>query len=291
MSTSHDQDQGDNSYMMMMDYESGAEMIRLLDQDRLFTRGMGGLLAERNNDFQGIERVLDVGCGPGGWAQELAFAHRDIEVVGIDISEAMIGYACNQARIQSLENLSFHIMDILQPLDFPDNTFDLVNARLLGFLRPDFWPTLLREYVRITRPSGLIRLTETEMTVSNSPAMEQEHQWFFSALWRAGQSFSADGHRLNITAVLAPLLRQAGCQNVQVRAHAIDWSRGADAHQAMWNDSRIGFKLLEPFYLATQVAAQEELDETYERMCVEVLQDNFSAVHYLLTAYGEKPLT
>src|ERR1051326_7432615 len=122
MSTSQVPDDDANSYMMMMDYESGGEMIRLLDQDRLFTRGMGGLLAERNNDFQDIERVLDVGCGPGGWSQELAFAHRDIEVVGIDISEAMIGYARNQARIQSLENLSFHIMDILQPLDFPDNT-------------------------------------------------------------------------------------------------------------------------------------------------------------------------
>jgi ubiquinone/menaquinone biosynthesis C-methylase UbiE len=287
MTPSQDSNQEANSYMM--DHESGAEMIRLLDQDRVFTRAMGGLLAEHNNDFQNIERVLDVGCGPGGWSQELAFAHPEIEIVGIDISEAMIAYARNQAHIQGFENLSFRLMDILQPLDFPDNSFNLVNARLLGFLRPSFWPTLLQEYVRITRPGGLIRLTETEMSLSNSPALEQEHQWFFTALWRAGQSFSPDGHRLNITAVLAPLLRQAGCHNVQVKAHIIDWSREAEAHQALYKDMQVGFKLMEPFYLATQVATQKELDETYERMCIEMQQDNFSAVHYLLTAYGEKP--
>ena len=54
------------------DPESGAEMARLIDQDRLITRCMGGLLPERSNDFSGIHRVLDIGCGPGGWVLELA---------------------------------------------------------------------------------------------------------------------------------------------------------------------------------------------------------------------------
>jgi hypothetical protein len=43
------------------DPESGAEMARLLEQDRLITQGMGGLFPERSNDFSGIQRVLD-GC-------------------------------------------------------------------------------------------------------------------------------------------------------------------------------------------------------------------------------------
>jgi predicted O-methyltransferase YrrM len=276
-----------NTYMI--DHESAAEMARLLNQDRIFTEAMGGLLSERANDFSGIKRVLDAGCGPGGWTQELAFAHPGIEVTGIDISETMIKYAHAQARVQGLDNAHFQIMDLQQPLKFPDDSFDLVNARLLGFFSPAFWPQLVQEYVRITRPGGLIRLTETEMSVSNSPALEQEHSWFFQALWRAGQSFSSNGERLTITAQLAPLLRRAGCCNVQVRAYAIDWSCGTPAYEAIYKDMQVGFKLMEPFYLATGVATQEELDKTYQQMLIEIQQETFSAAHYLLSASGEKP--
>src|SRR6266436_6885658 len=106
------------------DPESGAEMARLMDQDRLITRGMGGLFPERS-DLSGIQRILDVACGPGGWAQEVAFAYPEIEVVGFDISRAMIDYANAFARVQGLHNLSFQVMDILQPLTFPDSSFDL----------------------------------------------------------------------------------------------------------------------------------------------------------------------
>lgn len=277
----------ENSYFI--DHESVAEMARLLDQDRLFTRAMGGLLSERANSFQGIERVLDIGCGPGGWAQEVAFAHPETHVVGIDLSRTMINYARAQAQVQHLNNTAFQVMDIQQPLEFPDNSFDLINARLLGFFPPVFWATLVQEYVRVTRPGGLIRLTETEMSVSNSPALEQELDWFFRSAWQAGLSFSPNGHRLAITAMLAPLLRQAGCRNVQIKAHALDWSAGSDIHQSMSHGMQVGFKLMEPFYLNTGVATQEEMDLTYQQMLIEMRQDTFGAVHYLLTVYGEKP--
>src|SRR4051812_46651907 len=99
-----------------IDTESAAEMARLLDQDRLLTQGMGGLLVERNNDFSGITRVLDVGCGPGGWVQEVAFTSPEIEVIGIDISRTMIEYAQTQAQVQHLDNAVFAIMDATRPL-------------------------------------------------------------------------------------------------------------------------------------------------------------------------------
>ncbi len=277
-----------NEYMI--DHESAGEMARLLHQDRIFTEAMGGLLAERDNDFSGMKRVLDAGCGPGGWTQEVAFANQDIEVIGVDISETMINYARAQAKVQRLDNLHFQVMDLQEPLAFPDNAFDLVNARLLGFFTPEFWPQLIQEYLRITRPGGLIRLTETEMSISNSAALEQEHSWFFRSMWKAGQSFSPNGERLTITAQLAPLLRRAGCRNIQVRAYAIDWSFGAPAHEAIYEDMRVGFKLIEPYYLATGVATQEEMDKTYQQMLIEVQQESFAGVHYLLSASGEKPV-
>ncbi|MGZ3621747.1 MAG: methyltransferase domain-containing protein, partial [Ktedonobacteraceae bacterium] len=81
------------SNVYISDPESGAEMARLIDQDRLVTKGMGGLFPERSNDFSGMHRVLDGACGPGGWALEIAFKYPEIEVVGFDVSQAMIDYA------------------------------------------------------------------------------------------------------------------------------------------------------------------------------------------------------
>src|SRR2546426_4381475 len=132
MERSADIPRNQNTYVL--DSESAAEMARLISQDHLVTEHMGGLLAERPN-FSHIHRVVDIACGPGGWAQEVAFAHPNIEVVGIDISKTMIEYANAQAEVQNLTNLEFLVMDVHSPLEFPDESFDLVNARfLIGFI-------------------------------------------------------------------------------------------------------------------------------------------------------------
>src|SRR2546421_12759657 len=121
-------DHPDSDSVYFNDPENVAEMARLLGQDHYITKGMGGLLSERL-DLSGIQRILDVACGPGGWALEVASTYPNIEVVGIDVSRAMIGYANTQARVQGLDNASFQVMDIQKPLNIPDGSFELVNAR------------------------------------------------------------------------------------------------------------------------------------------------------------------
>src|SRR5689334_21298094 len=123
---SHDEKQ--NTYVI--DTESAAEMARLMRQDQLMTAGMGGILSEI--DLSGIQRVLDLACGPGGWPLDVAYTYSDMEVVGVDISERMITYARAQAQVQQRTNVSFRVMNILQPLDFADASFDLINARFLS---------------------------------------------------------------------------------------------------------------------------------------------------------------
>ena len=270
------------------DPESGAEMVRLLDQDRLITQGMGGLFPERSNDFSGIERVLDVACGPGGWAQEVAFAHPEIEVVGFDISQAMINYARMQAQAQGLDNLSFQVMDLLKPLDFPDRSFDLVNARFINFLPAAAWPQLVQEFRRITRPGGFIRLTESEWWYfTTSPALENLNAMLISALKIRG-SFSQTGRFTGSLPMLASLLRDAGCVNIQLVPHAIDFSAGTAAYERFRQDAAVVFKLFQPFIVRTGVARQEEVDRLYEQMLLEMLQDDFHGLMLPLTAWGEK---
>ena len=63
------------------------ELTRLEIQDKMLTIGMGGVLPELA-DPTILRRVLDAGCGTGGWLMETAKTYPTIEnLVGVDISD------------------------------------------------------------------------------------------------------------------------------------------------------------------------------------------------------------
>ena len=277
----------ENRYVI--DTESAAEMARLIGQDLLMTKAMGGLFPQEV-DLSHVQRVLDIACGPGGWVQEVAFAHRDMEVVGIDISRPMIEYAWALTKVQGLDNATFRVMDALKPLDFADNSFDWVNTRLLcGFMPPAAWPTIIQECLRLTRPGGVIRLTETEYGISNAPTFEKFSGMFTNALKLVGQSFSPDGRHIGITPMLGRLLRDAGCRNIRKTAYVIDYSAGEEAHIAVCHDMMVVFKLVQPFLMKMGQTTEEEFDELYQRVLAEMMSNDFCAIWYYLSAWGEKP--
>jgi SAM-dependent methyltransferase len=210
-------------------------------------------------------------------------------VVGVDISRAMIGYAQAQVQVQGLENASFQVMDIQQPLNFPDDSFDLVNARFINFLPAAAWPRLMREFGRITRSGGIIRLTESEWWYfTNSPALESLNAMIIGALKRQGESFSQSGRFTGVLPMLGRFLLDAGCVNVNYRSHAIDYSYGTEAHEGFRHDAAIVFKLFQPFIVKMGVATQEEVNQLYEQMQLEMMKDDFRGLMLPLTAWGEK---
>jgi ubiquinone/menaquinone biosynthesis C-methylase UbiE len=156
MSNAPEPSQDENTYVI--DAENAGEMARLLNQERLLTAAMGGLFPERS-DLDNIYDILDIACGPGGWVHQVAHAYPDKEVTGIDISTGMISYASAHAQVRKLRNAHFQVMNALKPLEFPNESFDLVNARfIVAFMPPAAWPKLIQECLRILRPGGIIRL-------------------------------------------------------------------------------------------------------------------------------------
>jgi ubiquinone/menaquinone biosynthesis C-methylase UbiE len=235
-----------------------------------------------------MHRVLDGACGPGGWALEVAFTHPDIEVVGFDISQAMIDYANAQARVQALDNASFHVMNLLKPLDFPNSSFDLVNVRFVNFLPAATWPQFVQELARIMHSGGFIRLTESEWWYfSTSPALETLNSMVIQAIKVQG-GFSQTGRFTGILPMLGSLLRDAGCVNVKLVSHAIDFSVGTEAYEGFRRDAAVVFKLFQPFIIRMGVATQQELDRLYDQMLQEMLQKDFRGLMLPLTALGEK---
>jgi ubiquinone/menaquinone biosynthesis C-methylase UbiE len=289
MTTSAEPPPGGNVYFV--DPESVAEMGRLLDMDRVFTEGMGGLFPELSeSEIAGLHRVLDVACGPGGWVQEVAFTYPDIEVIGIDISQAMIDYANMQASVQGLNNAHFRVMDMQQPLDFPEQSFDLFNARFINFLPAAGWRALMREAARVTRPGGIIRLTESEWWYfTNSPALERFNLMVMHFIKKLG-GFSESGMFTGILPMLGRLMLDVGCLDIRHKAHVIDFSAGTPVHENFRRSTAITFKLFQPRIVRMGIATQQELDQTYDQMVVEMMQDSFRGVIFLLTAWGKKPV-
>src|SRR5579884_90504 len=125
--------------------ESSVEIARLINLDRMTTTETGGIFAGLpESDLPPLNNALDLGCGPGSWVLDAAFAYPDCEVAGIDIRRSMIEYAWARARSQRLFNASFGVMDITEPLDFSSDTFDLVHARFLsGVLHREIWMPLI----------------------------------------------------------------------------------------------------------------------------------------------------
>ena len=98
------------------------------------------------------DRVLDVATGPGFVAE--AFARVCHEVVGIDLTDALLAIAEVRRRERSIQNLSYRSGDVHQ-LPFPDGDFSIVVCRLSvhHFENPE---RVLREMVRVCRPGGCV---------------------------------------------------------------------------------------------------------------------------------------
>jgi ubiquinone/menaquinone biosynthesis C-methylase UbiE len=250
---------------------------------------MGGLFPEEP-DLSHTKCLLDLACGPGGWALEVAFQYRDLEVVGIDINPTMINYAFAQAKAQRLQNVTFEVMDVKQPLNFLDDSFDLVNARLLfGFMDTSSWPALLAECRRILRPGGIVRLSEFEFAVSSSPALQQLQGYLYQALAQQGRSFSVDQHSVGITHMLGKFLIKAGFEQIGHKPFLVNGSYGTKLYYSNYKDAEIAMRLLKP-YLVTMGTVEDVAFETlYTHMLADMLQDDFTFLSFGVTAWGVKP--
>jgi len=280
-----------NQNTYIVDAESPTEMARLINLDRVLTQSMGGPLVGVP-DLSRLRNILDLGCGPGGWVLDVAFELPDADIEGVDISRIMVDYANARARTQQLPNASFGVMDITLPLDFPDSAFDLVNARFLtGVLPRVHWPGFIAECTRVLRPGGIIRLTELiDSGVSTSPAFEQLQSLIYQALWRTGYGFSVDGRTLGMTHAIPRLLRAAGYQDLHHQGHALEFSVNTAGWMDFYRNAEIGYRLGKPFYLKTGVTTDEEFEQLYQQMLIEMLSDEFFGMWHYMTFFATKPV-
>jgi ubiquinone/menaquinone biosynthesis C-methylase UbiE len=273
------------STYFVSDRSNRQEMERLDIQDKMVTAEMGGLLPELA-DPSCLRRVLDVGCGTGGWLMEVASTYPTIEkLVGADISDKILAYARAKAESLGLAGrVQFQTMDALRILEFRSSSFDLVNQRLAAsWLRTWEWRKILLEYQRVTRPGGIVRITEANVVESNSPALTKLWSIFLETFFRSGHHFTLS--RDGLTSELARLMTQHGFEDVQTRFSPWPYRVGTEMGQYFYEDIARFFRLLLPyFHKWTRVPSDYE--EIYQQALKDMQQPDCVMTGGLLTVWG-----
>jgi SAM-dependent methyltransferase len=150
------------------------------------------------------ERLLDVGCGLGDAALDLAHdLGDDGEVVGVDLSERMLRIAHANARAVRCR-VRFTIGDA-SSLDEPDDSFDAVRSeRTLQWLADP--GAAVVEMVRVVRPGGRVSLIDTDWSTFTIDVGDHT----IAAQVRAGMRTERN-RASNVGRRLHDLVRAAGC--------------------------------------------------------------------------------
>lgn len=235
-------------------------------------------------------QYIDLGCGAGDWVLRMAKEYPQADrIIGIDIFSEAVQYANAEARTQQKE-VEFYTGNIMKPQPYPENTFDLVNARFLAGVIPadeEHWPAFVRECYRICKPGGWLQLTEPELSsVRGAPAMHRMTEAEMRVLHRLGKTFAET--EMAVSPMLKKFVQGAGFTDVKYHAYAIDFSAGTPAHHAMAKDGLMVATLLKPL-LIRELGSEEEFERTYTQMEEELNDPNFRALWLLVRITGRKP--
>lgn len=150
-------------------------------------------------------RILDLGCGPGQWTDTLACHYPDAQVVGVDLSSAMLDKA-KQAHC----HVANWVCADAAHLPFPHNQFDLIFSNL-AIQWCDDLVSLFAALYRILAPGGIALIN----TLVPGTLAEIDHAWSRPGQPAALLTFHSirDYQRLaRVNGFTSPRLNQRRCR-------------------------------------------------------------------------------
>jgi SAM-dependent methyltransferase len=156
---------------------------------------------------EGRASVLDVGCGSGRLAVDLAVG--GCAVTGIDVSDGRLSAARERARRAGVDVCVLHA-DMTAPLPFRDGEFAAAVSRLALMIAPD--PVaVLGELARVVEPRGLV-VTAVWARIEENPWFGEPRAAVAEALGADRAAFARVFGRLGDVAELVDVHRRAGLE-------------------------------------------------------------------------------
>jgi ubiquinone/menaquinone biosynthesis C-methylase UbiE len=206
------------------------------------------------------ERIVDVGCGPGFYVEELAEQVGDEgSVVGVDPSAPMLEVAAGRTAARS--NVAFHQGDAAA-LPLPDGGCDAaLCVQVLEYVEDV--TAALRELRRVVRPGGRVLVWDVDWrTVS-------WHSADPARMRRVLEAWDAHLTHPSLPRSLAPRMREAGLQEVRAEGHTFATVEGdpqsyGGANVAVIENYVAGHEDIGPDETAAWAGEQRELAERGE---------------------------
>lgn len=156
-------------------HDSLIKMLELIWGEGYMAPGGPGNVAKL---LSGIDthgkRILDIGCGIGGPAFEMVQGH-GAEVVGIDLEAPLVERAMSDAKRKGLGDRCTFRTVTAGPLDFPDQSFDIVISSGAVTQTKDK-EAIFGECFRVLRPGGHVSCYD--WMKSEEPYSDDMYYWF-----------------------------------------------------------------------------------------------------------------
>lgn len=188
--------------------EGESEISRLNFQHYMFRYAFGGDYAA---PIQSVRTILDVACGTGRWAREMARRFPDTTVIGFDINWDQLQASLAEGLDIIPDNCTFVQGDALQPFEFPGASFDFTMARACSaFIPVARWPFVIGEMARVTRPGGWVEVRDFGLVRSSNPSLNELTVKFANMA-------AARGIHPGAGPLLKQYLQSVGLNDIQVR--------------------------------------------------------------------------
>jgi cyclopropane-fatty-acyl-phospholipid synthase len=186
-------------------------------------------------------RVLEIGCGWGGFAHYAA-TERGCEVVGITVAEEHAAFARKRIADAGLaDKVEIAIRDFREVA----GEFDaIVSIEMIESVDETHWPPLFETMARALRPGGIAAMQIITITDDEWERYRSRADFI--------QQYIFPGGQLPAPKVLRHLAAQSGLTVEQVETFGLDYartlSRWRDRFEANWPELRVDHELDERFY-------------------------------------------
>ncbi len=248
----------------------------------------GGSLHPERIPVNTMESVLDLGCGTGEWIFDLARRYPKLRIYGIDSSEEALHQAKVRRNTSSLRQVELRHMDLVQGLLIPSAYVDFVHMqRFSRYIRPQAWPSMISECVRVLRLNGWLNSVELELCEISSPACLTIHRATLQARAKLGRTLDATGSTLGVAQRLYTMLLNAGLYEVGYDVFTIDLGTmgGNVAHIFLSEIVRDAF-IVKPLVVQLGILESDEFDSLVEQARVDLQSPDLCGWAILLSAYG-----
>ncbi|KAK3808681.1 MAG: hypothetical protein J3Q66DRAFT_355390 [Benniella sp.] len=208
---------------------------------------------------------------------EMANEFPDAHVTGVDMSPVF-----PTTIIPS--NCRFVQHNILQPLPFPDNTFDFVYQRLLiAGLTPEEWIRVVKELERVTVPGGWIELVEVDgHGGNNGPNTAKIWEWVERALMSRGVT-----SQIGRDPGLPKILEMAGVTNIRQNVLRLPTGEhGGKIGQLLKENEQSFWNTIAPMVIHAAGVDKNEYEDALEIAESEV--EEYKSFHIFYVATGQK---